>query len=102
VQGYTQRVEIAAGFHRAIHAAGLLGRHMCERARNDFGWRSRLAVVWWLRGNSEAGSREMREGYFTSRKRRRRDVNEYPQFSASRMQDGDSFGTGQFDDTVID
>jgi len=36
VQRDAQRVEIAAAIHRTIHAAGLFGRHIGERAGNNF------------------------------------------------------------------
>ena len=55
VQGDAQRVEIAAGINRAIHAAGLLGRHVGERAGNDLRRRGRLALARQLGRNPEAG-----------------------------------------------
>ena len=35
IQGDAQGVKIAAGIDRTIHAAGLLGRHVGQRAGND-------------------------------------------------------------------
>ena len=55
VQGDAQRVEIAAGIDRAIHAAGLFGRHVGERAGNDLRRRGRLALARQSGRNSEAG-----------------------------------------------
>ena len=54
VQGDAQRVEIAASINRAIHAAGLFGRHVGEGAGNDLGRRGRLAFVWQSRRNAKA------------------------------------------------
>ena len=45
VQRHAQRVEIAAGIHRAIHAPGLFGGHVSKGAGNDFGRRGRLALA---------------------------------------------------------
>src|SRR5712664_2841169 len=55
VQGDSQRVEIAAGINRAIHAAGLLGRHVSKGAGDDLGRYGRLALVRQLRRNPESG-----------------------------------------------
>ena len=55
VQGDSQRVEIAAGIDGTIHAASLLGRHVGEGAGNDLDRYERLALVWQLRRNPEAG-----------------------------------------------
>jgi hypothetical protein len=55
VQDDAQRVEIAAGIDRAIHAAGLFGRHVSESAGNDLRWHWRLAPVGHLRRNPKAG-----------------------------------------------
>ena len=55
VQGDAQRVEIAAGIDRTIHAAGLLGRHVGEGAGNDLRRHGRLALVRQLGRNPEAG-----------------------------------------------
>jgi hypothetical protein len=55
VGGDSQRVEIAAGIHRAIHAAGLFGRHVGQGAGNDLRRRRRLALVRDLSRNAEAG-----------------------------------------------
>jgi hypothetical protein len=46
VQSDAQRVEIAAGIDRAIHAAGLFGRHVGEGTGNDLERGGRLAIVW--------------------------------------------------------
>src|SRR5712691_5844179 len=45
IQGDAQRVEIAAGINRTIHAAGLLGRHVGKGAGNDFRRRGCLTLV---------------------------------------------------------
>ena len=45
VQGDAQRVEIAAGIDRAIHAPGLFRGHVGEGAGNDFRRRGRLALA---------------------------------------------------------
>ena len=45
VQGDAQRVEIAAGIHRAIHAPGLFRGHVGKGAGNDFRRRGRLALA---------------------------------------------------------
>jgi hypothetical protein len=43
-RGYAQRVEIAAGINRAIHAAGLFGRHVGEGTEHTFHFVGRTAV----------------------------------------------------------
>ena len=50
-----QRVKIAAGINRAIHAAGLLGRHVGEGAGNDL---HRCAAA----GGHSRGSRDATPG----------------------------------------
>ena len=55
VQGDAQRVEIAAGIDRAIHAPGLFGRHVGKGAGNDLGRRGRLALARQPGRNAEAG-----------------------------------------------
>jgi hypothetical protein len=55
VQADAQRVEIAAGINRAIHAAGLFWRHIGEGAGNDLRRRGCLTLVRKLGRNSEAG-----------------------------------------------
>ncbi len=55
VQRDAQRVEIAARISRAIHAAGLLGRHIGERAGNNLGRYGRLALLRQLGRNPESG-----------------------------------------------
>src|SRR5258707_8292129 len=54
VQGDAKRVKITATINRAIHATGLLGRHIGERARNDLRRRGRLALVRQLGRNPES------------------------------------------------
>ena len=54
VQGDAQRVEIAAGIDRAIHAASLFGRHVGEGAGDDLRRRWRLALVRQLGCDPEA------------------------------------------------
>src|SRR5258708_7033404 len=46
VEGDTQRVEVATGIDRPVHAAGLLGRHVSKRSGNDLRWRGCLALAW--------------------------------------------------------
>ncbi len=55
VQGNAHRVEIAACIGRAIHAAGLLRRHIGECASNNLGRYRRLALARHLGRNPEAG-----------------------------------------------
>jgi hypothetical protein len=55
VQGDAQRVQIAAGINLAIHAAGLFGRHVGERARHNFWRRGRLRLTLQLGCNPETG-----------------------------------------------
>ncbi len=45
VQRDAEGVEIAAGIDRAVHAAGLLRRHVSKRAGNNLWWRGRLAFA---------------------------------------------------------
>ena len=45
VQGDAQRVEIAPGIHRAIHAPGLFRGHVGKCAGNDLGRRGRQALA---------------------------------------------------------
>ena len=59
VQGDAQRVEIAAGIHRAIHAPGLFRRHVGEGARNDFRRRRRLSLAWQPGRDAKAGEPDM-------------------------------------------
>ena len=40
-----KRIEIAAGIDRAVHPAGLLGRHVGERPGNDLRRRRRLTLA---------------------------------------------------------
>src|ERR1700726_534643 len=55
VQGDAQRVEIAARIDRAVHPAGLLGRHVGERAGNDLRRRGHLALLRQPRRDPESG-----------------------------------------------
>jgi hypothetical protein len=45
LQGDAQRIKIAAGISRAIHAAGLLGLHLGEHACNHLERYGRLGVA---------------------------------------------------------
>ena len=55
VEGDAERVEVAAGVDRAVHAAGLLGRHVGERAGDGLGRIGRLALARQARGDAEPG-----------------------------------------------
>ncbi len=55
VQGDAQRIEIAAGTNRTIHAAGLFGRHVGEGAGNGLDRYGRLALVRQSGRNPESG-----------------------------------------------
>ena len=55
VQGDAHRVKIAASINRAIHAAGLFGRHVGEGAGNDLRRRGRLRLARQLGCNPETG-----------------------------------------------
>ncbi len=55
VEGDAEGVEIAARIDRAVHAAGLLGRHVGEGAGNDLGRRGRLELVRQLGRDPESG-----------------------------------------------
>ena len=46
IQGDAERIEIAAGVDRAVHAAGLLGRDVGEGTGNAFRRRGRLTLAW--------------------------------------------------------
>ena len=59
VQGDAQRVEIAAGIHRAIHTPGLFGRHVGKGAGNDFRRRGRLALARQSGRDAKAGEPDM-------------------------------------------
>src|SRR5580698_7741626 len=59
VQSDTQRVEIAASIDRAIHAARLFGRHICESTRNDLGRSGHRPLLGHPRGNAKAGEPDM-------------------------------------------
>ena len=62
VQGDAQRVEIAAGVDRPVHAAGLLGRHVGEGAGDDVQGRGRLAFARQAGGHAEAGEPDIAGG----------------------------------------
>ena len=55
VQGDAQRVEIAPGIDRAVHAPGLFRGHVGERAGDDLGRRGRLALAGEPGRDAEAG-----------------------------------------------
>ena len=55
VKDDAQRVEIAAGISRAIHAASLLGCHIGERTGNNLGRYGRLALARQLGRDPESG-----------------------------------------------
>ena len=55
VEGDPEGVEVAAGVDRAVHAAGLLGRHVGEGAGDGLGRVGRLALAHEARGDAEAG-----------------------------------------------
>ena len=59
VERDAERVEIAAGIDRPVHPAGLLGRHVGERAGDDLGRRGRLALARQARGDAEAGEPDL-------------------------------------------
>ncbi len=54
VEGDAQRVEVAAGIDRAVHAAGLLRRHVGERPGDHLGRLGGLALARQPRGDAEA------------------------------------------------
>ena len=49
-----ERVEIAAGIDRTIHASGLFGRHVGECARDELGRCGRLALARQARRDAKA------------------------------------------------
>ena len=55
VEGDAQRIEIAPGIDRPVHAAGLLGRHVGERPGDHLGRLGGLALARQTRGDAEAG-----------------------------------------------
>ncbi len=55
IQGDAERIEIAAGVDRAVHAAGLLGRDVGKCPGDAFGRRGRLALARQPRRNAESG-----------------------------------------------
>ena len=59
VERDAQRVEVAARIDRAVHPAGLFGRHVGERAGDDLGRLGRLALARQARGDAEAGEPDL-------------------------------------------
>ena len=55
VQRDAERIEIAAGIDRSVHAAGLLGRHVGERAGDDLRRSGILALARQARRDPESG-----------------------------------------------
>ena len=55
IERYAERIEVAAGIDGAVHAPGLLGRHIGERARDDLGRLGGLALARQAESNAEAG-----------------------------------------------
>jgi hypothetical protein len=55
VEGDPERVEVASGVDRAVHAAGLFRRHIGERAGDHLGWRQRRALASQPGGDAESG-----------------------------------------------
>src|ERR1700683_808408 len=55
VKGDAQRVEIAAGIDRTIHAPGLFRRHGGEGARNRLGRGGALSLAWQAGRDAESG-----------------------------------------------
>ena len=53
--GYAQGIKTPAGIDRTVHEAGLLGRHVGERARNSLRRGRHLTLAWQPRRDSEAG-----------------------------------------------
>ena len=53
VEGDAQRIEIAAGVHRAVHPAGLFRRHVGERPGDHLRRRGGLVLARQTRGNAE-------------------------------------------------
>ena len=53
VEGDAQRIEIAAGVHRAVHPPGLLRRHVGERPGDHLRRRGGLALARQTRGDAE-------------------------------------------------
>ncbi len=59
VERDAERIEVAAGIDRAVHAPGLLGRHVGERAGDDLGRLGRLPLARQARGDAEAGEPDL-------------------------------------------
>ena len=59
IQGDAERVEIAAGIDRSIHAPGLFGGHIGKAASDDFGRRRCLALARQSRRDAKAGEPHM-------------------------------------------
>jgi len=55
VEGDAKGVEVAAGVDRPVHAPGLLGGHVGERAGDGLGRLGRLALAGEARGDAEPG-----------------------------------------------
>ena len=55
VERHAERVEIATRIDRAVHPPGLFGRHIGERAGDDFGRLGRLTLARQTRGDAEPG-----------------------------------------------
>ena len=60
VEGDAERIEIAAGIDRAVHPAGLFGRHVGERPGDHLRRRGGLALARQTRGDAEAGEPDAR------------------------------------------
>jgi len=45
VEGHAEGIEVAAGIVRAVHTAGLFGRHVGERSGDELGRLGRLAFA---------------------------------------------------------
>jgi hypothetical protein len=55
----TEGIEVAAGVDRAVHASGLFGRHISERARDQLGWCGHLPLARQTRCDAEAGELDL-------------------------------------------
>ena len=54
-----ERIEVAAGVDRPVHASGLFGRHVGERAGDEFGRCRRLPFARETRGEAEPGEPDL-------------------------------------------
>ena len=100
VQGDAQRVEIAPGIDRAIHAPGLLGGHVGEGAGDDLrrGWRQAFSGK--SRGDAKAGQPHAVRVIDQSSRGLDVSVNEPLPMSLAkggRQADGDAQDPGQID-----